>query len=104
MVVLVYLSKRPTSWVEHFNFSIVFDPTRKEELTPKQAIHTLVPVITGSGLTKVWSTPRFFFVAVIKTTRDAAPATVQDDTDLGVSPPLSFFNVNNHRYQFILYV
>ena len=38
------------------------------------------------------------------TTGNNVPVTLQDDTDLGVNPPLRLFDVINHRQQTILYV
>ena len=74
-----------------------------QNLTPKTAIQVLKSVMSSLGL-KCKPLIDFLLVAATYTTGNRLPATIQDDTELGVEPPLRLFKVINHCRQTILRV
>ena len=75
-----------------------------KKLTPKAAIHILVPVMSSLGIECPPLIDFLLASATFTTGNDTNPVTLQDDTDLGLDPPLRLFSVINYRRQSILYV
>ena len=65
-----------------------------QNLTPKDAIHVLIPVMSSLRLV-CKPLIDFLLVAATYNTNNGLPITLQDDRELGVEPPLRLFEVTN---------